>query len=96
MIPEPNPRLESALSKFSKVASAGVALAGAAVVIGWWLDTVLLKSVFPGIVSMKANTAITFVCLGFALEMLLREQPKPYQLHIGRAGAAFAVRERRE
>lgn len=43
------------------------ALVGAAVLLGWWLDIAVLKSVLPGSVSMKANTACTLVAAGAAL-----------------------------
>jgi len=55
MISEPNPRLESALSKFSKVASAGVGLAGAAVLVGRRLEISFLKCAFSCFVSGTAG-----------------------------------------
>ena len=91
MIPEPDPRLESALSKFSKVASAGVALAGAAVVIGWWLDTALLKSVFPGFATMEANTALAFLLSGTSLWLLQPQQPSQPRRRIAQACAGTVV-----
>jgi signal transduction histidine kinase len=49
-----------------------VLLTGVAVLIGWIGGLTLLKSVLPGLVAMKANTAIAFVCCGSALWLLLR------------------------
>src|SRR3954453_767339 len=45
---------------------------GTVVLIGWITGLALLKSVLPGLVEMKANTAIGFICCGFALWLLLR------------------------
>ena len=40
---------------------------GSMALAGWALDIAALKSVFPGWVSMKANTALGFILLGIAL-----------------------------
>ncbi|MBI5382287.1 MAG: PAS domain S-box protein [Opitutae bacterium] len=40
---------------------------GSAVLLGWTFDLAFLKSVLPGFVTMKANTAVGFMLLGGAL-----------------------------
>jgi PAS domain S-box-containing protein len=45
-------------------------LAGILVLAGWVFDIHSLKSVLPGIVSMKFNTAVCFVLSGLALSLL--------------------------
>ena len=57
-------RLAGALA----VAVGGVALSG------WALDIAALKSVLPGWVSMKPNTAVAFILAGFALLLASRER----------------------
>lgn len=42
-------------------------LSGLAVLIGWVFDITVLKSVFPNLISMKANAAICFILTGAAL-----------------------------
>ena len=59
---------------FSRVAGCAAAALGAAVLIGWWVDSARLKSVVPGLVAMNPATAIAFVLLGAAL-WPLRDQP---------------------
>lgn len=44
-----------------------IAATGIAVLIGWALDIEVFKSIAPGFVSMKANTALCFVLLGIAI-----------------------------
>ena len=47
---------------------------GALVLVGWRLDIAVLKSVFPGLVSMKPNTALGILLGGVALALLSREK----------------------
>jgi diguanylate cyclase (GGDEF)-like protein len=51
--------------------AAGVSVVvGLTVLVGWALDIESIKSVAPGLVSMKANTAIGFVLTGLSLWLL--------------------------
>jgi PAS domain S-box-containing protein len=47
-----------------------VATLGAAVIAGWKFDLAAVKSVFPGLVTMKPNTALGFLLCGAALAIL--------------------------
>ncbi|MEI6149977.1 MAG: CHASE3 domain-containing protein, partial [bacterium] len=67
---------ESAEWRFNLV-SAIAALAisvGGLVLVGWALDIAALKSILPGWVSMKPNTAVAFVLIGIAI---LSSFPRP-------------------
>lgn len=46
---------------------------GLAVIAGWIMNIPFLKTVFPGYVTMKMNTAICFVLSGIAFFLLLRK-----------------------
>jgi hypothetical protein len=48
-------------------AGALAVLVGGVVLLGWVLDMAALKSVLPGWVSMKPNTAVAFILAGIAL-----------------------------
>ena len=51
-----------------------MAALGACALVGWTLDIPALKSVLPGMVTMKANTAVgTFLC-GLSLALLFGRQ----------------------
>jgi PAS domain S-box-containing protein len=55
---------------FPRVSGAFAIAAGTTVIIGWIVDLPLLKSLHPGLVSMKANTALAFVITGISLLLL--------------------------
>ncbi len=57
---------------------------GISVFIGWWLDITLLKSIFPGIVSMNPLTALSFILCGSTLFLISGEE-------VGRKAKLFAI-----
>lgn len=58
-----NPTLQS----FSQFASLTTLTIGCIVLIGWIFNIYLFKSVLPGLVTMKANTSISFILAGLSL-----------------------------
>jgi hypothetical protein len=58
--------------KIAKVLSAVVIIASIMVIIGWIFDISILKSIFPAWVSMKFDTAITFLLSGITLYFIIR------------------------
>ena len=68
----------------------GVAL-GVTVLIGWAAGVGALKSVLPGHIEMKANTAACFVLLGVALVLLAPETAGPSRRRVGQALALVAA-----
>src|SRR6476469_9061079 len=57
----------AAVQSFSKKASIAVIAIGCTVLLGWIFHLQPLKSILPGLVTMKANTAIGFILCGCSL-----------------------------
>jgi PAS domain S-box-containing protein len=66
----PGRELGHGLRHLPAVAAAVAVAVGAIVLVGWWLGIDALKSLVPGVLTVKVNTAIAFVQLGTG--MLLR------------------------
>lgn len=61
-------------SLISKILAISVSSLGVMVFMGWLFDISILKSVVPGVVSMKVNTALCFILSGFTLWILNEEK----------------------
>jgi len=59
--------LNSLFQSFSQKTSVAVVLIGCIVMVGWFKDIAVLKSVVPGWVAMKVNTAICLILGGMSL-----------------------------
>ncbi|MCL1472263.1 sensor histidine kinase [Argonema antarcticum] len=68
------PALIASMQSFSKKAGITVFLIGCVVITGWIFDITILKSILPGLVSMKANTAICFILSGASLWLWHQKQ----------------------
>ena len=70
MICQSDPRLVALFRSISKIAGAIAVFVGALVFIGWIMNIAIFKSVFSGLATMKANTAIAFILSGLSLLLL--------------------------
>lgn len=99
MIPAEERRVRRRLL-YAQAASLATLALGSAVLIGWLLENAGLKSIVPGFVSMKSNTALGFVLCGAALTLLSRTMVTPpiplrHRRHGGSRHRAGSVHLRR-
>ena len=83
------PRRATATRTARRAGSCAVAL-GLLVLAGWVLPVSFLKGPFPGLVQMKANTAIGLLALGIAL-LLTTSRPSPTRRRAARLLASLAI-----
>ncbi len=83
-IAHPNSRFRS----FAQVGSVVVFLVGCLALMGWVFNIDILKSILPGAVTMKANTAVCFLLAGASLWLALNNTT---DRRIHRLGQAFAI-----
>ncbi len=64
----------------TRVIAVLVVAIGSLTLCGWMFGLPSLKTVFPGLISMKANTAICFILAGLSLGLQSRAPPDPAAL----------------
>jgi diguanylate cyclase (GGDEF)-like protein/PAS domain S-box-containing protein len=87
---EHNARLFKSLLLYCLVTSVAVMGLGCVVLFGWAFGIEPLKTVFPGLVTMKVNTALGLMFSGASLWLLLRGASRTLRGHIARF-LAFGV-----
>ena len=80
------------LNRSVRVGAFVVLSIGAAVLVGWAANVAFLKTLLPGLASMKFNTAIGFVAAATSL-LSYRPAPSrpPWRRRVARALAVFVV-----
>jgi PAS domain S-box-containing protein len=76
---------------FTEVTSVLAMFVGAVVLVGWRIDSPALKSIQPGLVSMKPNDAVGLLLVGVALWTLRTEQSQKSGRSTGRGCALLAA-----
>ncbi len=74
----------------SRIASVIVVAMGFLVLVGWAFDFTVLKSIFSDCISMKVNTAVSFILMGVSLWLLRNEEASRFK-HGFAQSCAFAV-----
>ena len=90
MTEPPTPAARSAAGVWTSAASAVVVVVGFLVLLGWSLDLAWLRGPIPGLVEMKANTAVGLILAGVALWLLGARPTNSRRRFAGRACAATA------
>src|ERR1700689_76539 len=83
-MPEPNARVFRNLRLYCQVTSIAAMALGCVVLYGWAFGIEPLKTVFPGMVTMKVNTAVGLACSGAALWLLLPAKSRTPKRYVAR------------
>ncbi len=85
-------RRAQTLAGWSRVVGIVVATVGVLVLIGWALRVQTLRTVYPGLATMKPDTAAGFLLIGIALTVLARPLGTPgWTTHAARALAGLVA-----
>jgi len=90
-IPASEVRLFKSLRTYCEGAAIAVVVLAGVVVLGWVFDIEILKSVVPGLVTMKVNTALGLALTAISLWMLLPGPSRTRRGHIARFLALLVV-----
>src|SRR5580700_2259744 len=74
---EPNARLFRNLCLYCQVTAIGVTALGCLVLYGWAFHIEALKSILPGLVTMKVNTALGLIFSAASLLLQLPDASRP-------------------
>lgn len=84
------PATAPAFARFPSIAGWLVSLVGLIVFAGWVLDVTWTRQLVPGSPTMKANTALAFICAGGAVGMICARHPGRWRRLIA-TGCAMLV-----
>jgi PAS domain S-box-containing protein len=87
----PNTKLVPWFKAVATAAGVGVCLLGILVLVGWAFSIEVLKTVRPGLVTMKANTALAFAFCGASLALLAGGKRSHWQHGVAQACAVGAA-----
>ncbi len=77
------------LDRFVRAGAFLIIAIGVSVILGWFMDIALLKSVLPGLATMKMNTALGFLAAGVSLWLIYFSPPGSRSVYAARALAIF-------
>ncbi|MCX6142683.1 MAG: PAS domain S-box protein, partial [Ignavibacteriales bacterium] len=88
---EAHTRLGKRIAALPRIAGVTAISVGAIVFVGWIFDILLLKSLHPSLVAMKANAALAFILAGTSLLLMHSSAKRKQMKRVAQSLALFVI-----
>lgn len=86
-----SPKLLARCALFARISCLCAIAWGMLVLLGWVIDSDILKAMYPGLITMKVNTAVCFILSGFAYCCVFSNEKGTFLNRLGKLVASIIL-----